>query len=340
MTRLADLTTLRIGGAAQELITVTTEADLIAAVQRCDEAGTDLLVLGGGSNLVVGDEGFAGTVVLAHVQGISVITERDEVIVTAGCGEPWDALVAYCVSQGWAGIEAMSGIPGCVGATPIQNVGAYGQDVASVITNVRVYDRDACIVRDLAPGECAFAYRDSVFKHQPDRWIVLAVSFRLVADPWSVVMYAQLAEALGIAVGETATSAAIRDAVLALRRSKGMVVDPDDPDTRSAGSFFTNPILDAGTAATLPETCPRYPSTDGVKVSAAWLIEHSGIGKGWQVRPNSTARVSTKHTLALTTVGDASSRDLLELARAIQLRVRERFGIELEAEPRLVNCSL
>ena len=340
MTQLAELTTFGVGGPAGEVIVAGTEADLVEVVRECDATGRPLLVVGGGSNLLVGDGGFDGVVLRALVRGVSIIEEHDHVTVTAGCGEPWNDLVDLAVGKGWAGIEALCGIPGLVGATPIQNVGAYGQEVADVIANVRVLDRDEGIVRDLSPADCAFGYRESRFKREPSRFIVLAVSYRLARDPWSVVRYAQLADALGIEVGSTATIKAVRDAVLALRRAKGMVLDASDPDTASAGSFFTNPVLGEAAAAVLPAQCPRYPAARGVKVSAAWLIEQSGIGRGWQVRPSSGARVSTKHTLALTNTGGASADDLLELARAIRDRVEQRFGVRLEPEPTLVNCTL
>ena len=340
MTRLAELTTLRVGGPAAEVIEARTETDLIDAVRACDAAGRPVLIVGGGSNLLVGDNGIDGVVVRTLVPGIALIEEPDHVMLTAPGGEPWDDLVAFAVEQGLAGIEALSGIPGLVGATPIQNVGAYGQEVADVIVNVRVLDRDEGVVRDLGHDECRFGYRDSRFKHELNRFVVLAVSYRLARDPWSVIRYAQLADALGIEVGGTATTQAVREAVLALRRGKGMVLDPDDPDTASAGSFFTNPVLDADVAAALPAECPRYPSPHGVKVSAAWLIEQAGIGRGWQVRPASGARVSTKHTLALTNTGTATADDVLELARAIRDRVDAHFGVRLEAEPMLVRCAL
>ena len=338
--RLADHTTLGVGGPADAFQVADTEADLVAQVLRCDDAGTQVLILGGGSNIVCGDSGFIGTVIQASVKGLDIIEENDQVIVTAGCGESWDDLVAFTVSKGWAGIEAMSGIPGFVGATPIQNVGAYGQDVAGVICNVRVFDRDEQSIRDLTPDECGFRYRSSALKEQLGRWVVLAVSFRLAKDPWSIVRYAQLALALGVEVGEVATCAAIRDEVIELRRGKGMVLDAADSDTRSAGSFFTNPIVSVDVAELLDPDCPRYPADRGVKLSAAWLIEQAGIGRGWRLHPESGAQVSGKHSLALTNVGDATTEQVLELARAVQYRVRERFGIDLVAEPTLVNCAL
>ncbi len=338
--RLADLTTLRVGGPATEFVRCDTERALIDTVLDRDARGVPVLLVGGGSNLLVGDDGFDGCVVQVAVRGLSVVAERNRVVVTAGAGEPWDDLVAHSVGQGWSGVEAMSWIPGSVGATPIQNVGAYGQEVAAAITNVRVLDRDQRQVRDLTPPECGFAYRDSVFKHEPHRWVVLEVSYGLSPDPWGVVRYAQLAAALGIEAGAVATAAAVRDAVGRLRRSKGMVLDPADADTRSAGSFFTNPVVPAAVADRLPADCPRYPGPDGVKLSAAWLIEQSGIAKGWHLHRADGARVSTKHTLALTNAGTATARDIVELARAIRQRVSDQFGIVLEPEPRLVGCSL
>ena len=339
-TPLAQFTTLGVGGPAHEVHAPVTEAELIEVVRGVDARGIPLLVIGGGSNLLIGDAGFDGVVVRPQVRGVSIVEAHDAVIVTAGCGEPWDDLVSLSVDRGWSGIDALAGIPGLVGATPIQNVGAYGQEVSQCISNVRVWDRDERTVRDLPPAECGFSYRDSVFKHQPDRWVVLAVSFRLSPTPWTVIAYAQLAEALDIGVGDVASSAGVRDAVLRLRRAKGMVLDPTDVDTVSAGSFFMNPVVSTDDAAALPPDCPRYPSTSGVKVSAAWLIEQAGVTRGWQLRPESPARVSTKHTLALTNTGGAAAHDLLELARAIRARVHERFGIELQVEPRQVGCDL
>ena len=338
--RLADLTTLRVGGPAREIVRATTEAALVQAVLDADATGVPVLLVGGGSNLLVSDDGFDGLVVVADNRGLATVHERDRVIVTAGAGEPWDALVAHAVEQGWAGVEALSWIPGSVGATPIQNVGAYGQDVSQVITNVRVLDRAEHLVRDLHPDECEFGYRHSIFKHEPGRWVVLSVSFALSPEPWSVVRYAQLADALSVRVGDVAAASAVRATVGELRRSKGMVLDPLDPDTRSAGSFFTNPIVATGVADELPAACPRYPSDAGVKLSAAWLIEQAGVTRGWQVRPSAPVRVSTKHTLAITNANDGTAEDVLELARAVRRRVHDAFGIALEPEPVLVGCSL
>ena len=338
--RLSDRTTLGVGGPAADFVVASSEAELIGYVTSLDAAGHPLLLLGGGSNLVCGDAGFDGTVIATEVRGITIRADGDEIDVVAACGEPWDELVSQAAEARWTGIEALSGIPGLVGATPIQNVGAYGQEVSQTITHVRALDRRTGTVVELAGHECAFTYRGSVFKEETDRWVVLSVGFRLAARGESVVRYAQVADALGQQVGEADDVQRIRDAVLALRRAKGMVLDRDDPDTRSAGSFFTNPILTESAAATLPLQCPRYMASAGVKVSAAWLIEHSGVTRGWQAVAGSRAAVSSKHTLAISNRGGATASEVIELARAIRGRVHSAFAIELEAEPRFVNCDL
>jgi UDP-N-acetylmuramate dehydrogenase len=244
------------------------------------------------------------------------------------------------VTQGWSGVEALSGIPGLVGATPVQNVGAYGQDVSQTIDRVRALDRRTGETVLLTTADCGFTYRGSAFKADPDRWVVLSVDYRLSAAGLGEVRYAELARALGVDVGDSCDVASIRAAVLDLRRAKGMVLDSDDPDTRSVGSFFMNPIVDDQTAARIPPECPRYPAVDGVKLSAAWLIEQAGIPKGFRVRPDAPAAVSTKHTLALINAGNASAADVIDLARVIRERVRDAFGVTLRPEARLVNCAL
>jgi UDP-N-acetylmuramate dehydrogenase len=338
---LRDLTTLRLGGPADDLVTATTEAELVEAVARADSDGTPLLVLAGGSNVVVGDEGFRGTVVRVATRGLSEDSDAcSGAMVTVAAGEPWDDVVATAIGKGWVGVEALSGIPGSTGATPIQNVGAYGQEVAQTIAQVRTWDRHETRIRTFAAGDCGFGYRTSRFKAEPGRFLVLGVSFQLPTGDLGVpVTYAELARALGIAVGERAPMTEVRDAVLALRRSKGMVLDPADHDTWSAGSFFTNPVI--GPDA-VPEGAPAWPQPDGregaqVKTSAAWLIEQAGFGKGYG---EGRARLSTKHTLALTNRGDASTADVLALAAEIRDGVRRRFGVELVTEPVLVGCAL
>jgi UDP-N-acetylmuramate dehydrogenase len=337
---LADLTTLRLGGPAHAFVEATTSDELVAAVQAADLAGEPVLLVAGGSNLVVADEGFAGTVVRIATRGVTV--EEDTcggAFVKVAAGEVWDDLVALAVDRGWAGVEALSGIPGSVGATPIQNVGAYGQEVAETIASVRCWDREEGAVRTLAAADCGFGYRSSRFKRDPGRFLVLEVTFQLrLGDLGAPVRYAELARALGVDTGDRPPASMVREAVLGLRRGKGMVLDPADHDTWSAGSFFTNPVLPADRAARLPEDAPRWQQPDGsVKTSAAWLIERAGFAKG-----HGTDRVSlsTKHTLALTNRGTARTADLLALAAEVQAGVLERFGIWLENEPVLVGCAL
>lgn len=327
--RLADLTTLRLGGPARAYVEVDGEDALVAAVR---EAEPPVLVLAGGSNLVVADAGFDGTVVAVRSRGI----ERDGARLTVAAGEPWDDLVAYTVEHGLAGMECLSGIPGSTGATPIQNVGAYGQEVAHTITSVRVLDREEDAVVDLPANQCGFEYRNSRFKSSRDRWVVLSVTFELVeSELGGPLTYAELAGR----VGERAPLRDVRDAVLDLRRGKGMVVSPDDPDSVSAGSFFTNPILDPDAFAPLADLgAPGWPEADGrVKTSAAWLIGRSGFERG---HARGRAAISSKHTLALTNRGGASTDELIALAREVRDGVRERFGVELHPEPVLVGVSL
>ncbi|MGC4769365.1 UDP-N-acetylmuramate dehydrogenase [Micromonospora sp. DT44] len=341
---LAGYTTLRMGGPAGRIVTATSADEIIQVVQATDDP---ILVLAGGSNVVISDDGFPGTVVLVRSGGLRVLAEdADSVTVRVEAGEAWDDLIAATVRNGWAGLECLSGIPGSTGATPIQNVGAYGQEVAETITAVEVYDRlDG--TRQLVPAaECGFAYRGSIFKYQ-DRWIVLSVDFRLARSPLSgPVRYAELARALGVEVGDQVPLAEARAAVLRLRAGKGMVLDPTDPDTRSVGSFFTNPVLDQSTYELLRERTaelgepPAWPGRDGsVKVSAAWLIDKAGFTKG-HPGPGGVA-ISGKHTLALTNrSGTASTGDLLTLANTIRDEVHNRFGMTLHPEPVLINCTL
>jgi UDP-N-acetylmuramate dehydrogenase len=281
---------------------------------------------------VIADEGVRGTVVLVRTKGVE--RRGDRLVVQAG--EDWDPLVARCVAGGLQGFECLSGIPGSAGATPIQNVGAYGQDVAETVAWVRVYDREADAVRTMDAAECEFDYRRSVFKHR-DRWVVLAVAYRLRESAESgPIRYAELARALGVPVGGRAPLADVREAVLALRRRKGMVIDPADPDSVSAGSFFTNPILAPDAFAALPSGAPAYPEPDGrIKTSAAWLIEHAGFGRGHGA---GNVGISSKHTLALVNRGGATTAELLALARRIAAGVAERFGVALQPEPVLVGA--
>lgn len=336
---LADLTTLRLGGPAGQFLVADSEARLIDTVRVNDQSGDGLLLVAGGSNLVVSDEGYPGTVVHVVTRGIDVeVDDCSGATVTVAAGEPWDALVARAVTEGWVGLEALSGIPGSVGATPIQNVGAYGQEVADTIASVRVYDRHQVAVRTFAAAECDFSYRYSRFKAEPGRYVVLSVTFALrLGDLGAPVAYAELARTLGIEIGQRAPLGRVRDAVLALRRGKAMVLDPDDHDTWSAGSFFTNPILTVDQAAALPPAAPRFEQPDGsVKTSAAWLIDHAGFAKG---HGGTQARLSTKHVLALTNRGGARTSDLLALAREVRSGVEAAFGVRLVNEPVLVGCE-
>jgi UDP-N-acetylmuramate dehydrogenase len=337
---LADLTTLAVGGPAQRYVQADDASALIAAVREADAEGLDVLVLAGGSNVVVADAGFPGTVVHVKSRGIEVVDDAScgGVMVTVSAGEPWDAFVARAVDEGWVGVEALSGIPGSAGATPIQNVGAYGQEVAQTIAQVRTFDREAGEVRTFAAGDCDFGYRTSLFRRNP-RYVVLDVTFQFVVGTVSApVAYEELAVALQIGVGDRAPLTEVRDAVLALRAGKGMVIDPDDADTRSAGSFFTNPILLAEQAERLPLDAPRWPLADGsVKTSAAWLIQNAGFSKGFA---QGSAALSSKHALAVTNRGGASADDVLGLAATIRAGVYERFGIVLEPEPVLIGASL
>jgi UDP-N-acetylmuramate dehydrogenase len=330
---IAPLTTLRLGGPARELVQVADEEALLAAVRAGDAAGEPLLVLAGGSNVVVADAGFPGTVVHVATRGV----EEDGDLVHVAAGEPWDPFVARCVAAGRAGVECLSGIPGSVGATPIQNVGAYGQEVAETVVHVRAFDRadDALVVLDAR--DCEFTYRSSIFKRTPGRWVVLSVTFALEATGMSrPIRYAELARTLGVPVGGSAPLGAVREAVLGLRRGKGMVIDPADPDSVSAGSFFTNPILDPEAFAELErragERPPAWPEPDGrIKTSAAWLIERAGFTRGHG--DPATVAISSKHTLALTNRGGGTATALVALAREIAGGVEGRFGVRLEPEP-------
>jgi UDP-N-acetylmuramate dehydrogenase len=380
---LSGYTTLGLGGPASKLVAADTERQLVAQVRSADRRGEPLLVLGGGSNLVIADEGFDGTVIAVLTRGVVMAAESGSVTVTAAAGQDWDGLTQRCVASELAGLECLAGIPGLVGATPIQNVGAYGQEVAETITAVRTYDRASREVVELAGADCGFGYRTSAFKRsigwqpqpqpqsrprprprpQPQqqqgpprppaptgRFVVLSVTFRLARDAMSLpIRYAELARRLGVATGDRVPLADARAAVLELRRGKGMVLDPDDPDTRSAGSFFTNPVISQAQLAALeravrtrfgPDAAvPAFPAEDGqVKVPAAWLIERAGFTKGF---PNGAAiRISAKHTLALVNAGGGSTKGLLALAAEIRDGVHGSFGIELVPEPVLVGVSL
>ena len=344
-TPLAALTTLRLGGPAGRLITATTEEELIGAVGEADAAGEPLLVLAGGSNVVVADEGFPGTVVRVATRGIAHGEADGLGRLEVQAGEPWEAVVDAAEALGLAGVECLTGIPGSTGATPIQNVGAYGQEGATTVAAVRVLDRATGVVERLPPEACGFRYRSSVFRGD-DRRVVLAVTFALERSATSQpITYAELAGALGVPVGDRVPAPAAREAVLALRRGKGMVVDPGDPDSVSAGSFFTNPVLEPPAFAALQQRVarrlgegvvpPRFPGADGtIKTSAAWLIERAGFRRGDARGP---VAISAKHTLALVNRGGATTAQLVALAHEIAAGVDEAFGVALRPEPVFVG---
>jgi UDP-N-acetylmuramate dehydrogenase len=350
---LAPFTSLRVGGTARRFVEVDSARAIVDAVSEADARGEPVLVLGGGSNLVVGDAGFDGTVVKVASRGIDVTREGERVRVEVEAGEPWDDLVARCVDEGWSGLECLSGIPGLAGATPIQNVGAYGQEVKDTVTHVRVLDRRASgerDPRDVPASECGLAYRTSVFKGDA-RFVVTRVTFELLASPESApVRYPELARALGVGAAERAPLRVVRDTVIALRRTKGMVLDEADPESVSAGSFFVNPLLDAASLARLVRrvqergidsaAIPAFPGDEGrTKVSAAWLIERAGFTKGWAPGEGARVGISRKHALALVNRGGATSAELLACARAIREGVRAAFDVELAIEPVVVGSA-
>ncbi|GAB3076832.1 UDP-N-acetylmuramate dehydrogenase [Micromonospora schwarzwaldensis] len=334
-TTFADLTTMRVGGPIGRLYVPETTPDLLDLLRRATAAGDPLLVMGGGSNLVVGDVGWDGTVVRMATSEFRIDGER----VTAAAGVEWDRLVAATVDAGLAGLEALSGIPGLVGGTPVQNVGAFGTVTSDVLDSLAVYDRQTGSLERWTPERCGFgSHRQSVFKHS-DRWVVVEVTYRLRRSGQSrPIEYAELAKRLGIEVGGTAAPADVREVVLALRRSRAMVLDPDDHDTWSVGSFFINPVL-----AEVPESareCPRYPDVKGTKLPAAWLIERAGFPRGYgHDWGNGTVALSSRHALAVTNRGGATTSEVMKFAAHIRAGVEARFGIRLGPECDLVNCS-
>ena len=338
MTELSKYTSLRVGGPASKIVQVSTEAQIIAAIEEAGD--TPILIMGGGTNVLIADKGFEGTVI--RISNNSVQAEVDAcsgATLTIGAGEDWDAFVQTTINSGFAGLETLSGIPGTVGAAPIQNIGAYGHEVSEFITRVRTYDRELKEIYTFTNSQCEFTYRNSYFKAHPGRYVVLEVQFQLRIGEFSdPITYLELSKKLGIEPGEKAPVAATRAAVLELRASKGMLLSPDDHDSWSAGSFFTNPIISQQAADALPDAAPKWPLNDGrVKISAAWLIENAGMHKGDEV---GGARISTKHVLALTNSGDATASDIVELAKRARNQVREIFGITLEAEVNLVGIEI
>lgn len=340
MTQLSDYTSFRVGGPAQEIVNASNEAEIIAAVQKADEEGKPILILGSGTNVLISDEGFKGVVI--RVASTEVEAEVDAcsgATLTIGAGEVWDSFVDTTIKRGYAGLETLSGIPGTVGAAPIQNIGAYGHEVSEFITRVRTYDRKEKQIKTFTNAECEFTYRSSRFKLEPDRYVVLDVGFQLrIGEMTTPIHYAELAWALSTVVGGRAPVVATREQTLKLRASKGMLLNSKDHDAWSAGSFFTNPIVAPEIASKLPEDAPRWIQPDGrVKISAAWLIEHAGVHKG---DAHSGARISSKHVLALTNSGNATAADIAALAREVMEKVEKVFGITLEPEVNLVGLTL
>ncbi len=333
---LAPLTTLGVGGDASFVLDAADEASVVEAFRWARERGIDARVLGGGSNVVVDDGGFDGLVVRMLTRGRSYRAAAGELVLEAAAGEPWDELVRESVARGAQGLECLSGIPGLTGATPIQNVGAYGQEVAETIASVRVLDRETLATRVLDAAACGFAYRDSFFKSEaPERYVVLGVTFRLRPNAPPAVRYGELAQTLA-SDGAEPTLGRVRDAVLALRRQKSMVLDARDENARSCGSFFVNPVVTSERAAAVEALAgdarmPRYPQPDGsVKLAAGWLIERAGFAKGMR---RGAVGLSTKHALAIVAHDGAKAADVLALSQEIRCGVRERFGVELVPEP-------
>ena len=335
---MATLTTLRVGPVARRVITCVSTEQIVATLNTLDRAGVPALVLGGGSNVVVSDELSDLTVVRLANSAVDV----DGAVLRADAGADWDTVVARAVQENLGGLECLSGIPGSAGATPVQNVGAYGVEVADWLTRVRLLDRTSGAVRWVSAAALGFGYRHSVLKHSSAS-TVLEVEFALAADGRSApVRYAELAAALGVPAGERTDPDRVRTAVLALRAAKGMVLDEADHDTWSVGSFFTNPVVDHELFAQLQAVAdgpvPHYPAHGGVKLAAGWLVERAGFGKGFP--GEGPCRLSTKHALALTNRGGASTADVLALARTVRDGVRSAFGVSLVPEPVLVGCSL
>jgi UDP-N-acetylmuramate dehydrogenase len=363
VTSFSELTTMRVGGEPARFVTADGTDELIDAVRAAWADDEAWFVLGGGSNTVASDEPFEGTVVHVRTRGVERLDDVDgRVRLRVAAGEPWDDLVARTVDEGWSGLEALSGIPGSTGASPIQNIGAYGQEVSSTVVSVDFLDADTGEFVRVPAANLGLGYRTSVFK-QGRAGVVTAVEFALRDEGGASeqVSYPQLAGALGVDLGARVSVADVRSSVLALRASKGMVLDADDRDTWSSGSFFTNPVVSRQAASELPSDAPRWPidpepqdqvvplsetpapppppTSGAVKLSAAWLIEHAGVARGFRL-PGSGAAISTKHTLALTNRGSASADDVVELARFVQQRVLAEFGVLLRPEPVLLGLDL
>ena len=339
MEQLSSFTTLRVGGPARKIVHAHSEAELIEFVKAADSAKEPILILGGGSNLLISDAGFAGTVIRVESKGNALDYDAcSGGMIEVSAGEDWDKFVEISIEKGFADLESLSGIPGTVGGAPIQNIGAYGHEVSETIARVKTYDRSKGEVKTFTNAECKFSYRNSIFKEQPGRYVILTVTFQLRKGAQSLpIAYAELAKQLSVNIGDQVEVTKVREAVLKLRASKGMLINLEN-EINSAGSFFVNPILSKSAADKLPADAPRWPQNDGkVKTSAAWLMEHSGVVKGEKL---AGAQISNKHVLALTNSGDATAEDIIELAKRARKKVYEKFGIKLEAEVQLVGVNL
>lgn len=339
MEQLSSFTTLRVGGPARKIVHAHSEAELIEFVKAADSAKEPILILGGGSNLLISDAGFAGTVIRVESKGNALDYDAcSGGMIEVSAGEDWDKFVEISIEKGFADLESLSGIPGTVGGAPIQNIGAYGHEVSETIARVKTYDRSKGEVKTFTNAECKFSYRNSIFKEQPGKYVILTVTFQLRKGAQSLpIAYAELAKQLSVNIGDRVEVIKVREAVLKLRASKGMLINLEN-EINSAGSFFVNPILSKSAADKLPAEAPRWPQNDGkVKTSAAWLMEHSGVVKGEKL---AGAQISNKHVLALTNSGDATAEDIIELARRARKKVYEKFGIKLEPEVQLVGVNL
>jgi len=339
MEQLSSFTTLRVGGPARKIVHAHSEAELIEFVKAADSVKEPILILGGGSNLLISDAGFAGTVIRVESKGNALDYDAcSGGMIEVSAGEDWDKFVEISIEKGFADLESLSGIPGTVGGAPIQNIGAYGHEVSETIARVKTYDRSKGEVKTFTNAECKFSYRNSIFKEQPGKYVILTVTFQLRKGAQSLpIAYAELAKQLSVNIGDQVEVTKVRQAVLKLRASKGMLINLEN-EINSAGSFFVNPILSKSAADKLPADAPRWPQNDGkVKTSAAWLMEHSGVVKGEKL---AGAQISNKHVLALTNSGDATAEDIIELAKRARKKVYEKFGIKLEAEVQLVGVNL
>ena len=339
MEQLSSFTTLRVGGPARKIIHAHSEAELIEFVKAADSAKEPILILGGGSNLLISDAGFAGTVIRVESKGNALDYDAcSGGMIEVSAGEDWDKFVKISIEKGFADLESLSGIPGTVGGAPIQNIGAYGHEISETIARVKTYDRSKGEVKTFTNTECKFSYRNSIFKEQPGRYVILTVTFQLRKGAQSLpITYAELAKQLSVNIGDQVEVTKVREAVLKLRASKGMLINLEN-EIYSAGSFFVNPILSKSAADKLPADAPRWPQNDGkIKTSAAWLMEHSGVVKGEKL---AGAQISDKHVLALTNSGDATAENIVELAKRARKKVYEKFGIKLEAEVQLVGVNL